>query len=270
MAVISRTGISNGSTLDASHITNIIDALDGTSTTTHIIASGSFTGSFGGSFNGTATSASSAIAAVTAATASNITVTNTATGTGPYYVVFADGTTGHRAARVDSGSLTFNATTNTLTVTSSNAILATTATAAPLIMQFTHTTTSSLQATPWFFANFAANTFTSANRMYCTSPITGTIISASVDTHNAAGYTGSAKISFQVVLHASASNAISSSLAGSVFTQPGSGFISSTRAALDTPLDVLAGNTLSIKYISDTTTTNNLAITNAVTLYFRP
>ena len=51
MATISRTGISNTSTIDAEHITRIIDALDGAEAT-EIIASGSFSGSFTGSYDG--------------------------------------------------------------------------------------------------------------------------------------------------------------------------------------------------------------------------
>jgi hypothetical protein len=45
MATISRTGISDGGTIQPAHITNIIDALDGTSATTTVVATGSFTGS---------------------------------------------------------------------------------------------------------------------------------------------------------------------------------------------------------------------------------
>jgi hypothetical protein len=74
-----------------------------------------------GSLFGTASWATNAI---TAASASTVAVTDTTTGTGPYYIMFADGTTGNRAVRVDSSTLTFNATTNTLTVTSSYAISA--------------------------------------------------------------------------------------------------------------------------------------------------
>ena len=59
---------------------------------------------------------------VNALTSSRFTVTDTTTGTGPYYVVFTDGTTGAQLPRVDSAALTFNATTNTLTVTSSFAV----------------------------------------------------------------------------------------------------------------------------------------------------
>lgn len=52
MATISKTGISNGSTIESEHITRIIDALDGTSSA-EIIATGSFTGSFTGNTVGT-------------------------------------------------------------------------------------------------------------------------------------------------------------------------------------------------------------------------
>jgi len=47
MAYISKTGISNTSTIDAEHITRIIDALDGTAAT-EVSASGQFSGSFVG------------------------------------------------------------------------------------------------------------------------------------------------------------------------------------------------------------------------------
>jgi hypothetical protein len=68
---------------------------------------------------GTASWATNATNATTATNANNVAVTDTTSGTGPYYVMFADGTTGNRAVRVDSNTLTFNATTNVLTVTSS-------------------------------------------------------------------------------------------------------------------------------------------------------
>ena len=65
---------------------------------------------FEGTLNGNASTAA------TATNANNIAVTNTTTGTGPYYLMFADGTSGNRTARVDSTTLTYNATTDTLTV----------------------------------------------------------------------------------------------------------------------------------------------------------
>ena len=66
MATISRTGIAGGGTISPAHITNIIDALDGTSSTTTVVASGSFSGSL----TGHATSATSASYAITATSAS--------------------------------------------------------------------------------------------------------------------------------------------------------------------------------------------------------
>jgi hypothetical protein len=58
MAVINKTGITNGGTIQAEHITRAIDALSSIGTDT-IIA----TGSFSGSLTGLATSASFAVSA---------------------------------------------------------------------------------------------------------------------------------------------------------------------------------------------------------------
>ena len=76
---------------------------------------------FVGSLQGTSSWATNATNATNAA---NTAVTDTTSGTGPYYVTFVDNTTGNLAQRVDSTGLTYNATTNTLTVTSSYAIQA--------------------------------------------------------------------------------------------------------------------------------------------------
>ena len=70
MATISRSGITGGSTIQPVHITNIIDALDGTSTTTTVVATGSFSGSLVGALTGTASFATSALSASYALTAS--------------------------------------------------------------------------------------------------------------------------------------------------------------------------------------------------------
>ena len=74
MATISRTGIAGGSTISPTHITNIIDALDGTSATTTVVASGSFSGSLTGHATSatTATSATSASYALSASYAANV------------------------------------------------------------------------------------------------------------------------------------------------------------------------------------------------------
>jgi hypothetical protein len=68
MATISRTGIADGSAIQAEHIIRIIDTLDGTATT-DIIATGSFTGSFDGIYTGPIVSASYAVTASYAANA---------------------------------------------------------------------------------------------------------------------------------------------------------------------------------------------------------
>jgi len=77
MAVINKTGITNGGTVQAEHVTRAIDALSAGSTDT-IIA----TGSFSGSLTGTATSASFA---TTASLAQKIGQT-AASGDGAIYV----------------------------------------------------------------------------------------------------------------------------------------------------------------------------------------
>lgn len=67
MGTIDRSGISGGGTIQATHITNIIDALDGTSATTTVIATGSFSGSLKGALIGTASFATQALSASYAA-----------------------------------------------------------------------------------------------------------------------------------------------------------------------------------------------------------
>ena len=77
MAIINKTGITGGATIQAEHITRAIDALSGVSTDT-IIA----TGSFSGSLTGTATSASFATTASYVANASSFPYTGSARITG--------------------------------------------------------------------------------------------------------------------------------------------------------------------------------------------
>jgi hypothetical protein len=72
MAILNKTGITSGGTIQSEHITRTIDALTGVSTDT-IIATGSFTGSLNGSLIGTAsfaTSASRSVSSSFATTAS--------------------------------------------------------------------------------------------------------------------------------------------------------------------------------------------------------
>lgn len=99
------------------------------------VTSTAFTGSLAGT-------ASWATNAITSLTASRFTVTDTTTGTGPYYVVFTDGTSGAQLPRVDSAALTFNATTNTLTVTASNATQAVSASFASTVNNISNAITN--------------------------------------------------------------------------------------------------------------------------------
>jgi len=93
------------------------------------------------------------ITASGAETASAFTVIDTPTGTGPYYLVFVDGTSGARRPFVDSSALTYNATSNTLTATT----FAGTASAATLlnIGQGNANATNYLTFTPSFNAGGA-------------------------------------------------------------------------------------------------------------------
>ena len=90
------------------------DAGDSLSLTSQITVTGVTASLFG-----TASWATNATTATTATNATNTAVTDTTTGTGPYYITFADAASGNVAQRVDSTGLTYNATTNTITATSS-------------------------------------------------------------------------------------------------------------------------------------------------------
>jgi len=70
MATISRTGITAGGTISPTHITNIIDALDGIGVGITVVATGSFSGSLVG--NATTATTSSYLIGVGA---NNITIT---------------------------------------------------------------------------------------------------------------------------------------------------------------------------------------------------
>ena len=85
MAILNKTGITNGSTIQAEHVTRTIDALTGVSTDT-IIATGSFTGSFTGPLTGTASFATSASRAVSSSFATTSSYALNAVGAGSEYM----------------------------------------------------------------------------------------------------------------------------------------------------------------------------------------
>ncbi len=101
MAIINKTGITNGGTIQAEHVTRAIDALSGIGTDT-IIATGSFSGSFTG----------------LASRAATISTSNNASEDTNYYILTTDSSTGYVSTYTDS-TLRFNPNTNTLTLTGS-------------------------------------------------------------------------------------------------------------------------------------------------------
>ena len=104
MAIINKTGITDGGTIQAEHVTRAIDALSGGSTDT-IVATGSFSGSLTGEVLGSSTSTSTV---------------NTSAGSdnSTHYMLFGTSTTGQQAPLTDT-NLTFNPDSNALTVTGS-------------------------------------------------------------------------------------------------------------------------------------------------------
>jgi len=128
MAVINKTGITNGGTVQAEHVTRAIDALSGVSTDT-IIA----TGSFSGSLTGLATSATSASFASTASFVNSLnqslTITGSARITGSLGVTGSLGLNGTLAGNI-TGSSTLIMNLNTIG-SSGNFMLPTTAPSAP-------------------------------------------------------------------------------------------------------------------------------------------
>ena len=107
MAIINKTGITNGGTIESEHITRIIDALS--SGSSEIAATGSFTGSFKGPLTGTATSAT---------TAAQVTLEGPSIDPSDRYIVYTPTLSGN--ATLDNvNTLRFNPITNVLSVTGS-------------------------------------------------------------------------------------------------------------------------------------------------------
>ena len=127
MAIINKTGITNGGTVQAEHVTRAIDALSGVSTDS-IVATGSLQGtaSFavtasyamnGGGSSVTASFAETASLARTASlalTASKLTVSVADTTAGTFYPIFADISAGGATRGYTDINFTYNPQTNTL------------------------------------------------------------------------------------------------------------------------------------------------------------
>ena len=118
MAIINKTGITNGGTVQAEHVTRAIDALSGVSTDS-IVATGSLQGT--ASFAVTASYAmnggGSSVTASYALTASKIQVSDSTSTTGGMPILLSNGTTGAtRLVISDQTDFSFNPIANLLTV----------------------------------------------------------------------------------------------------------------------------------------------------------
>jgi hypothetical protein len=170
----------------------------------------SLTGSLLGNVNGTSSWATNAV------TASTFTITDTTTGAGPYYLVFTSGSAGAQIPRIDTATLTFNATTNVLTVTSSfatSASFASTSSIATSALFATNATSASF-ATNATSASFATNA-TSAS--FATNATSASFINA-IGSNRISGslvITGSLEVTGSITgsLLGTATNAVSASFA---------------------------------------------------------
>jgi hypothetical protein len=179
MATISRTGISEGGTIQPAHITNIIDALDGTSATTTVVATGSFTGSLIGELTGTASFATTALSssyAVTASYAENaggsgtgFPFTGSAQITGSLGITGSLNVTGGVTASL-FGTASFSTRTRDEFIT----------------LNFTHREiTDTVLGTVRYFGGFSLPTNSAVGRIGLAAPFDYTIVSSSITVYNA-------------------------------------------------------------------------------------
>ncbi len=263
MAVINKTGITNGGTIQAEHITRAIDALSGVGTDT-LIATGSFSGSFTGTVTSAsfATSSSLSVSASLSQTASVISVTDTTSGTGPYYVTFTDGTTGTRVLRVDSNTnaLAFNATANTLSTTASRANSALSSSYAvtasyalnggggtqkdTTTLTFFHAeVTNTTSGSILYIGGFPAAPITNVARIGLVVPFTGTVTNTQVTSY--ASDPETATIDLDLMKNSTLVDKIATALDLSAFI--------SSEYTNDVAYDVNAGDVLNIRIIQNTT-----------------
>jgi len=234
MAIINKTGITNGGTIQAEHVTRAIDALSGGSTDT-IVATGSFSGSLVGALTGTASFATSASRAVSASFATS-------------------------ASRSTSSSFA---------TTASFALNAGAGAINEFSLQFTHGTWITASTTPYYYGNYGSTQpFSSINRIGVAAPKAGTLVTASIAAFNE-NPGGSTKLSFWAVKDGQGTPVSKSISSGVVDTD--SYFTSDTyvlNPADLSPFTVAFGDMLSIK-IQSAGTVNGLDANTTVTLIFR-
>lgn len=134
----------------------------------------------------------------TATNANNVAVTDTTSGTGPYYLMFADGTTGNIAVRVDSSTLTFNATTNTLTVSSLNG-----SAASASAVKITDETATAATLYPTFTRNVAHGELSIDSSAFTWNPSTNTLTAANLAGNASTSTTASFAATARTIYNAS-------------------------------------------------------------------
>jgi hypothetical protein len=246
----------------------VVEGTDSLSLASQIVVTGvtaSFTGSLVGALTGTASLATNA---------TNVAITDTTTGTGPYYIAFTDGTTGNRAVRVDSSALTFNATTNTLTVTSSYAIQALTASYA---LNIPATASYASQALSSSYASTASYVVTAQTASYVLQAVSASFASTAsyVVLAQTASYVVTAQTASYVLNAVSSSfgatssfiaNAVTNNTNNYILTATGGGNINGEgNLTFDGTLLTVNGNTtitgdLTVAGTASFTNTDNLSI----------
>ena len=119
-----------------------------------------------------ATNATNATSATTALNATNVGVTNNTTTNATYFVTFASATSGNLPLQVDSNTLTFNPSTNTLTVANVSG-LASLATSATTALNATNAINANIANNAPVSGTYAAGTITMTNLTGGTFNITG-------------------------------------------------------------------------------------------------
>ncbi len=119
-----------------------------------------------------ATNATNAVSATTALNATNVGITNNTTTNATYYPTFVSATSGNLPLQVDSSTLTFNPSTNTLTVANLNG-LASLATSATTALNATNAINANIANNAPVSGTYAAGTITLTNLTGGTFNITG-------------------------------------------------------------------------------------------------
>lgn len=175
---------------------------------------------------------------ITSSATDTIGISNTTTGVGPYYLVFVDSTSGYRTPLVDSSTLTYNSTTNTLTTTTFAGSLTGTAS----------------------WATSASRAITSSNADTATQLITRVVPFGSTFYPPFVQDNNASDIAEVYYTHPSYSfNSSTAELKANLINITGSGMNSSTA---DANLTIDASVTQSMTWIASFTTTRSLIINN--------